>query len=77
MDEDLREMIESKEHALLVKIDEIKYNQDKIMEKVSRIDDDGSSVAQSARVMATVVAAPITVAAPASSNPSEIDVSIS
>ena len=76
IDEDMRDMIEQKERSLLVKIDEIRHNQEKVIEKLNRLDDDddGDSVAPSTRVVtAAVIAQPIAVAAPASSNnPSEI-----
>ena len=57
IDEDMRDMIESKERSLLTKIDEIRHNQEKILERLNRMDDDGESVAQSVKIApATVIA---------------------
>ena len=57
IDEDMRDMIESKERSLLTKIDEIRHNQEKLQERLNRMDDDGESVAQSVKIApATVIA---------------------
>ena len=50
-EEALREVIDEKEHKLLVKIDEIKFMQDKLTEQIKNIDGEGSSAIASNRVV--------------------------
>ena len=73
LDDDVKKLIKETEHNLLVKIDELKFNQDKVREEMkAHQDDDASSVQQSTRVQAQIVAAPIVVVPAASSNMSEM-----
>ena len=55
-EEALREVIDEKEHKLLVKIDEIKFMQDKLTEQIKNIDGEGSSAIASNRVVQQVQA---------------------
>ena len=52
----LREVIDEKEHGLLVKIDEIKFKTDKLEQQIKQLDGEGSSVVQSNRVVQQVQA---------------------
>ena len=55
-EEALREVIDEKEHKLLIKIDEIKFMQDKLTEQIKNIDGEGSSAIASNRVVQQVQA---------------------
>ena len=52
----LREVIDEKEHGLLIKIDEIKFKTDKLEQQIKQLDGEGSSVVQSNRVVQQVQA---------------------